>query len=53
MQSSITPRYKAASGGRQGMAEDPATVIAKTVMVIVPNKTRYGCELFIGEAPLA
>ena len=27
-------RYKAAAGGHQGMADDPATVIAKTVMFV-------------------
>ena len=34
MVSSITPRHKAASGVRQGMAECPATVIAKTITFV-------------------
>ena len=29
-----TPRYKAALGGCEGMAENPATVIAKTVAFV-------------------
>ena len=34
VQSSITLQYKAASGGHQGMTDDPATVIAKIVMFV-------------------
>ena len=45
MQSSITPRYKAASVVRQGMADDPATVIAKTVCLFVHKCRKFQRKL--------
>ena len=47
MQISITPRHKAASGGRQGMAECPATVIAKTITFVCSEMPKGPRETWV------
>jgi len=47
VQSSITPRHIAASGGCQGMAKGTASVIAKTIKFVCSEMPRVQKETWV------
>ena len=53
LQGGVLIEVGAGGGGDQGAGVALGLPLSPSRLDHVPNKTRYGCELFIGEAPLA
>ena len=53
LQGGVLIEVGAGGGGDQGAGVALGLPLSPGRLRHVPNETRYGCELFIGEAPLA